>query len=99
MNTFEEELAALKAEYAQNLPKRIADLEASFEQAVAGAGWADVRVRAHKLRGSAGSYGFDDVSRLAGELEDAVKPVVAGTASAEPESLRRLLSALAGAVR
>lgn len=39
---------------------------------------SEYRREAHKMRGSAGSYGFADATRVAGEAEDAAKAWLAG---------------------
>ena len=66
-------LAALKAEYASALPERFGALRAALQRARTEAegveGLREALVLAHKLHGTAGSYGFDAVSTVAGKLE------------------------------
>jgi HPt (histidine-containing phosphotransfer) domain-containing protein len=61
--------------------------------------WGAVAHAAHKLRGSAGVYGFAALAVAAGELEDAL--TVAEGAAAEPPqvALRGLREQLALAIR
>ena len=58
-------LAASRAEYASRLPSKLAAIE---ELAARGA-WHEVRRAAHKLRGSAATYGFAAVGDAAATLE------------------------------
>ena len=69
---FEAELARLSADYARDLPARVAELREAHARGAAGA--ADLCEGAHRLRGTAGSYGFAEISALAGRLEDALRP-------------------------
>jgi len=72
-------LAELRAGYAHDLPDRVERM------ALALRAWrhapADMvrlegaRVLAHKLHGTAGSYGFPDVGEAAGRIEDAVRTI------------------------
>jgi len=72
-------LAALKelqAEYGKVLPGYIEQLAKDVRRAKEAPGDSGpleaLRVQAHKLRGTAGSYGFRAVSQAAARLEDAV---------------------------
>ncbi len=58
-------LAAARAEYASRLPSKLAALE---ELAARGA-WDEARRAAHKLRGSAATYGFAAIGDAAAALE------------------------------
>jgi HPt (histidine-containing phosphotransfer) domain-containing protein len=62
----EELLAAARRQFAVSLPSKAADVEAL----VARGAWAEARRAAHKLRGSAGTYGFAEVGAAAGAIED-----------------------------
>jgi HPt (histidine-containing phosphotransfer) domain-containing protein len=75
-------LDAARAEYAAELPDLVRALLARIEQAAAD----EARSQAHRLRGTAGSYGFAAVSDVAGRIEDALD---AGRA-VEPDLLREL---------
>src|SRR5690242_2518838 len=69
-----EEMAALWAAHRENSFKRLKVLD-DAAAALASESLDDelrrqARTEAHKLRGSAGTYGFARASELAGELED-----------------------------
>lgn len=53
--------------YRDSLEER----QVALRVAVDGGDRATVRELAHKVRGSAGAYGFDALSALAGQVEDA----------------------------
>ncbi|MBF5045495.1 response regulator [Aggregicoccus sp. 17bor-14] len=74
-------LAALTAEYGAALPERFSALRAAVERARSGGGGEALRealVLVHKLHGTAGSYGFDRVSAVAGRLEALLRRVPEG---------------------
>jgi CheY-like chemotaxis protein len=69
-------LAAQRAAYVANLPRRVEVLAAALERARADRGidtLEDARTLAHKLRGSAGSHGMDRLSEEAGRIEEALR--------------------------
>jgi len=83
-------LAELCAEYAAELPGLIDELARLAEAAVADpAAVPRARVAAHRLRGTAGSYGFAAVGEGAGSIEDALEAGVA-----DVRALVRALDAL-----
>jgi HPt (histidine-containing phosphotransfer) domain-containing protein len=59
-------IEAARAEYAQGLAAKASDLEAL----VACGAWSDARRAAHRLRGSAGVYGFGALGVIAAALDD-----------------------------
>ncbi len=67
------ELGLLRAAYAERLLDKLAairaDLEAAWDCGPADARWAHARRLVHRLRGSAGSYGFGGVSDAMAQLE------------------------------
>ncbi len=68
MDELEAELAALRLEYAASLsPKARAIVVALATDR------EEARALAHRLRGTAGSFGFAEVSAAAGALEDALE--------------------------
>lgn len=77
-DALQERLAALKAGYAVRLPALLARIEAGWRAAAE----APVRPGAldtfhqgvHQLAGSAGSYGFADISRHASAIDALVGP-------------------------
>lgn len=64
----EQMLAEARAQFAASLPAKAAALE---EHLARGA-WEEARRAAHKLRGSAGTYGFAALGAAAGEVEEAL---------------------------
>jgi diguanylate cyclase (GGDEF)-like protein len=72
----EDTLLALRADYAGELPGRLAELSSLLSQLktqphnlfLAG----EARSHAHKLRGTAASYGFKEIGDAAGDIEDAI---------------------------
>jgi HPt (histidine-containing phosphotransfer) domain-containing protein len=61
-------LALARAEFAQRLPAKTAEIE----RLVSGSAWEEARRAAHKLRGSAATYGFPALSAAAAAIEDAL---------------------------
>lgn len=68
---FEAMLALLSDEFAGRLPARLAEIEAHV-QAGESERLAEAQMLAHKLRGSAGSYGFGLVGSALGVVEDLI---------------------------
>ncbi|HEY3817547.1 MAG TPA: Hpt domain-containing protein [Polyangiaceae bacterium] len=61
-------LAAAHRQFAGSLPAKVADLE----EHVARADWTEARRAAHKLRGSAATYGFPELAASASAIEEAL---------------------------
>jgi HPt (histidine-containing phosphotransfer) domain-containing protein len=59
-------LAAARAEFASRLDSKLCELQ---ELSTRG-DWAGARRAAHRLRGSAGTYGFPKIGAAAGVMED-----------------------------
>ena len=74
------ELAAMNAEYGRHLRRRLSSLTEALGKARAGSRDAveAAYYDAHKLHGSAGSFGFGSVGEAAGRLEALVKPAREG---------------------
>ena len=67
-------LAELRTGYAAELPGLVRELGALLDAAATDAGaLARARQAAHRLRGTAGSYGFVEVGEAAGRIEDALE--------------------------
>lgn len=70
-------LLELQEAYAGALPGLVAQLSGAAAEArlegEAGEGLETLRMLSHRLRGTAGSYGFMEVSRAAAELEEVVR--------------------------
>ncbi|HEY4016095.1 MAG TPA: Hpt domain-containing protein [Polyangiaceae bacterium] len=59
-------LDAARVDFARGLPAKVAAVEAH----VADGAFADAKRAAHKLRGSAGMFGYTNLGRIAGEIDD-----------------------------
>ncbi|MBL8717619.1 MAG: Hpt domain-containing protein [Myxococcales bacterium] len=68
----EARLAKLREAYGVALPAKLAELRAALAAADSGEGIAAARALAHRLRGTAATYGFAAVSEAAGRIEDAL---------------------------
>lgn len=69
---FEAQLTALRKAYVKGLPARRAALAAAWRECGAGVGesaWQRLRDVAHKLSGSASSYGFEALGVAGRELD------------------------------
>ena len=55
--------------FVDEMPERIEQLLNDFNEK----NWGELERTAHQLRGAAGSYGFGEVTPLAGKLEESVK--------------------------
>jgi diguanylate cyclase (GGDEF)-like protein len=75
-------LAALNAEYGARLREKVSGLEALLGRVRAGERGVmdEAYTVVHKLHGTAGSYGFAEVSAAAGRLEELLKPGRSGGA-------------------
>ncbi len=83
-------LAAAKADFASRIDDKLRELhELSKREA-----WAEARRAAHKLRGSAATYGFPKIGAAAGAMEDVL--VEAGPAPSD-DVRKAFASALAAA--
>jgi histidine phosphotransfer protein HptB len=63
------DLAEIVALFVDEMPDRVSVLSACS----ADRNWEDLRRAAHQLKGSAGSYGFESISPLAGNVENAIR--------------------------
>lgn len=78
-------LADLAAEYAADLPALIEELTALVEAAAANPATLPRAVAAaHRLRGTAGSYGFAAVGEAAGLVEEALEAAYDGGSGPRP---------------
>lgn len=72
----EASLAALNTQFALELPERIAKLTLACHKVRNGTdndtSASEARLLAHRLRGTAGSYGLPELSSLTGEIEDLI---------------------------
>jgi HPt (histidine-containing phosphotransfer) domain-containing protein len=79
-------LAAVRGQFAAALPEKAASIGASLARGA----WDDARRAAHRLRGSAGTYGFAPLGATAAAIEELLlaEPV-------PPEETRQRLERLA----
>ncbi|HEX4341449.1 MAG TPA: response regulator [Polyangiaceae bacterium] len=77
-----DELAELRDRYAQTLPEKLSTLESAVAGAHAGgpesAGFAAARALAVRMHGTAGTYGFLELSSIAGAIDSALGSVERG---------------------
>jgi len=95
-DALERALRALREEYLAAAPGRVAELWAALARVQNGepAAISALGALAHRLAGSAGSYGFQAVSQAARELDQRCRTAVA----TEPATdLRALVQAIADA--
>lgn len=98
---FQAQLAALRRKYVQGLPARQVALARAWRDCAAGAGepaWQQVRDVAHKLAGSASSYGFDALGSAGRELDRLLSGRAPSRDRALVEPLVRRLAAALDAV-
>ncbi|WP_304466084.1 diguanylate cyclase [Vitiosangium sp. GDMCC 1.1324] len=92
---------ALRAEYGTRLGEKLRELTAALEQARAGSaeGLEAAYQLAHKLHGTAGSYGFREVSVAARHLETLLKPARSGQGATDWKALDTARDELARVAR
>jgi diguanylate cyclase (GGDEF)-like protein len=85
--TVADELATLRDAYAHTLPAKLTALETSLHaahaQGTGSAPFAEARALANRLHGTAGTYGFLELSNLAGSIDTALTGLVAGESPAD----------------
>ncbi len=86
----EKAFAALREEYARALPAKLDELGAALREAQSGDAEARARATAlaHRLAGTAGSYGLTDVSAQAASVEQALNAGDLATAQQVFDALR-----------
>jgi len=88
-------LAAARASFAESLPAKAADIGALVARGV----WEDARRAAHKLRGSAGTYGFVALGAAAGAIEELLIEAAGAPEGAARSRLDSLLTEALGEAR
>ena len=83
----DEEILELSRTYLEGLPKRLIDLQVALETA----DWKTLDAILHRLAGTAGTYGFDEIYQVTVELETVAE-------GKDAASLRPLLGKLDAAV-
>ena len=96
--SLDERLATLRSEYQRELPGLLGEIRKTVERARReGNGLEEAIERAHKIAGSAASFGAASVSEKAGALEDALIDVAwrgNGATAEDWAKLERLANAL-----
>jgi HPt (histidine-containing phosphotransfer) domain-containing protein len=90
-------LAALRAVYAADLPALVASLAASLDRARRDPSTELARAargEAHRIHGTAGSYGFEAAGKAAGRIEASLDDLMARRRT-EEEAWREIDQALA----
>ncbi|WP_044238433.1 Hpt domain-containing protein [Chondromyces apiculatus] len=91
-------LAEMRVEYRAQLPGYLDEISTCIARVQRGEGDADdlarARLLAHRIRGTAGSYGWSALSQALGRVEDTLE---AGDAAPAGEMLAQLAAALADA--
>jgi CheY-like chemotaxis protein len=67
-DAFEREMAALAADFRAGLPDQLD----AIADALARGSWSELRSLAHVLKGTAGSFGFDRLTELSKQIEEAI---------------------------
>jgi diguanylate cyclase (GGDEF)-like protein len=93
----EEAFRNLKTEYARTLPQKLRDLCGFVREVRADprdpSAAADALMRAHRLRGTAGSYGFREVGEAAGLVEEALaRACLSGAGESDWAEVERALA-------
>jgi HPt (histidine-containing phosphotransfer) domain-containing protein len=76
------DLEQLREAYRRKLPGRLAELDALLNGARQGQAREPLeaaRRLAHMMKGTAGSYGFDEISAELGRIEESLEVLLAGT--------------------
>lgn len=63
------DLGEIVTMFVDEMPGRMATLQEQFNEH----DWENLRRSAHQLKGAAGSYGFDEISPVAGRLETCIR--------------------------
>jgi signal transduction histidine kinase/CheY-like chemotaxis protein len=95
LDSYEAELAELTAEFARGLP---ATFE-SIEQAARAGEWETLKSLLHSLKGTAGSYGFGELTQIAAEAEASVGALGTADLVAICQRLPKALATRATALR
>ncbi len=94
-----ERVEAVRRDFAATLPGRVEELHGLWVQVRAGECASDVinelHRQAHTLKGSAPSFGYDDVGRLAGLVDAVAQALAAGERALTAEAVAHVDDCLA----
>jgi HPt (histidine-containing phosphotransfer) domain-containing protein len=88
--TIDAALAAVRVQFAEALPEKAANIRSLLARGA----WEDARRAAHRLRGSAGTYGFAALGALAAAIEDLLLADPTGPSGEASERVARLAAEL-----
>ena len=95
MVTDSPKIAALKTQYRASFPEKLALFNSLLAKVVESSGSqesrSDLHEYLHKLAGSSGMYGYENISALCRRLMDEVGSAHIGQLASELESLKHLL--------
>ena len=96
----QEKLAAVRIRYTESLPKQMADMQQAWRvlqrQPQNGTLLGAMHHQAHSLAGTAGTFGFDAMGKVARQIEILLKDMMAGkeTVVAKKQAIHDLLDRL-----
>lgn len=100
LDEIEREMKALAVEYIQELPERFRALSAQVSELKEGRGDAlQAKSEAHKIKGTASSYGLHDIGEQAVVIDTCLKKVCEKPETVTPALWEELTAALAEALR
>lgn len=88
--TIDPELADLVPGYLENRRRDVLRVG----EALQASDFDQIRTLAHSMRGSGGGYGFDEISRIGRDMEEAALAIDAGAVAAALARLREYLAAV-----
>ncbi len=96
-------LEALIKQYRQTFPQKINDIEQALKQS-SEAGWTTQSIQPlaaliHRLAGSAGAYGFNEIYRLAAAADSQLKKLATASTTAESHAVEDLRTTIAELLR
>jgi HPt (histidine-containing phosphotransfer) domain-containing protein len=83
-------LEAARADFARSLPAKVGAVEAHFAEGA----FADAKRAVHKLRGSAGMFGYGALGQIAGQIDDLMHEAHGAGEGAPSARLQELVSEL-----
>lgn len=99
---FQERLERLRRDYTSQLPNRLDEIESAARTLSTVLSVSDhqmsitqLREYSHKLAGSGATFGFPNISAVAGILEQIAKSILAQDAAASAQSINQILSLVA----
>lgn len=101
-HSYEQQLAELKKEYLELLPKELKDIKAAWEH-IQHVNWdpkklAELKLASHRLVGSGASYGFANISTAAKLLEEQLRQIESEAGSEDRKLINQHLEKLTEAV-